>query len=451
MQRIDSSLRFPRHGPYLTQRTELPEVTDAAHRHQTHVVFSYVTAPDNVPANDSAAATQGFLSPWRAVFWFGIVSLLGDLLYEGMRSIAGPLLGSLGASALTVGMVTGAGEGIALVLRLVAGQAADRTQRHWLLAGVGYGLTAVCVPLLAITPALGVAGVAVASSLILAERTGKALRSPSKSVLLATAAGPIGQGKGFGVHKALDQVGAFSGPLIIAAMLALTGQFWPGLALMAIPGAALIVLLLVLRQRMPPLPVVAPSELPHGRVRLPRAFHEFGAASALTGFGMLTFGIFGYHLARADVVATAWVPVVYALAMAVAGVSALGAGWIFDRVGPRNLLLVPLLIAPVPALVLTSHLGLALLGIVLWGVANGVQDSSVKALVVSLVPRSALGTGFGVFAAYQGTAALLGGVAAGALYEQHRGWLIALVVAAQVLAYWPLTRALRAASPTQLQ
>jgi len=138
---------------------------------------------------------------------FGLVSLAADMVCEGMRAVAGPFLGSLGASALTVGLVTGAGEAAALVLRLVSGPWADRSQRHWRLTVVGYAMRVVCVPLLAVTPLLGAAGVAVAATLILLERVGKALRSPAKSALLARMAAPTGRGRGFAVHKALDQVG----------------------------------------------------------------------------------------------------------------------------------------------------------------------------------------------------------------------------------------------------
>src|SRR5690242_16184814 len=107
------------------------------------------------------------------------------MVYEGMRAVSGPFLGSLGASAFVVGLITGAGEAVALVLRLVTGPWADRTHRHWRLTVVGYAMTAVCVPLLAVAPFVGAAGVALASTLILLERTGKAVRSPSKSALLA--------------------------------------------------------------------------------------------------------------------------------------------------------------------------------------------------------------------------------------------------------------------------
>ena len=167
-------------------------------------------------ALSTPTATRGW-SPWRAVVGFGVVSLAADMVYEGARSVTGPLLASLGASAVLVGLVTGAGEAMALVLRLVFGSMADRTGRYWALTLGGYAMTAVCVPALAVAPFLvGGAGLALACVLILAERTGKAVRSPAKSALLAHAAAAVGFGRGFAVHKALDEVGAFAGPLLVA-------------------------------------------------------------------------------------------------------------------------------------------------------------------------------------------------------------------------------------------
>src|SRR3954469_18968723 len=175
-------------------------------------------------------------SPWRAVVGFGVVSLAADMVYEGARSVTGPLLASLGASALLVGLVTGAGEALALVLRLPFGSRVDRSGGYWNATIAGYALTAVSVPALALTPFLGAAGLTVGCLLVLAERTGKAVRSPAKSTLLAHAAGPVGLGRGFGVHKALDQVGAFAGPLLVAALVAATGALWPAMAALAVPG-----------------------------------------------------------------------------------------------------------------------------------------------------------------------------------------------------------------------
>jgi MFS family permease len=387
--------------------------------------------------------TGGHWTPWRSVVAFGLVSLAADMVYEGMRSVAGPFLGSLGASALTVGIVTGAGEAIALALRLVTGPVADRTGRHWSLTALGYALTAVCVPLLAVTPFLGAAGVGVASVLILAERAGKAVRSPSKSALLAGMAAPVGRGRGFAVHKALDQVGAFAGPLVVAGCAALSGERWLGFLVLAIPGAVSLVLLARLRRNAP---VVEPAPHPaahHERVRLPRAFRLFAFSCSASTLGLMTFGVISFAFVDAGLVAPAVVPVVYAGAMAVEAVAALGTGLAYDRVGAGVLYPLPALVAAVPALVFAGDLAPVLLGVAVWGLATGVQDSTVKALVADLVPRRALATAYGVFAAAQGGAALLGGVLAGALYADHLGVLVAVIAVLQVASLATLVPAVR--------
>ncbi|MEQ6901519.1 MFS transporter [Nocardioides sp. YIM 152588] len=402
-----------------------------------------------------AAAPRGRTpwTPWRTVLAFGFVSLAADMVYEGMRSVAGPYLGSLGASALTVGIVTGAGEAVALVLRLVTGPWADRAQRHWRLTVVGYGLTAVCVPLLALAPALGAAGVAFAAALILAERTGKAVRSPAKSALLARVAVRTGRGKAFGVHKALDQVGAFAGPLLLAGTTAATGLIWPGLALLAVPGAVSLLLLALLRRRVPsvaePDPDAAASSPPAGLLRpalgadLPGSFHRFSAAAALTTFGLMTFGVISFQFVRAGVFPTAAAPLVYAVAMAVGAVAALATGALFDRWSGGVLLVVPVLAAAVPWLVFDDRAAVVLAGVVVWGAATGVQDSAVKAFVADLVPAARRATAFGIFAAVQGLGALAGGAVAGALVTHHADALGGIVVAAQALAAYLMVTTLR--------
>lgn len=377
---------------------------------------------------------------------FGLVSLTADMVYEGMRSISGPFLGTLGASALTVGVVTGAGEAIALALRLVTGPLADRTHRYWALTIVGYALTALCVPLLAVTPFLGAAGLAVASVLILAERTGKAVRSPSKSALLAAMAAPVGRGRGFGVHKALDQIGAFAGPLVIAGLAFLTGRIWVGFLVLAVPGAVSMVLLLQLRRRSPTEPArAAPSHPPAepGRARLPLEFYLFAASCAAATVGLMTFGVISYAVVSAGLVSTAMVPLLYAGAMAVGAASALTTGFLYDRIGARVLYALPVLVAGVPALVFHADLVSVVVGLTLWGLATGVQDSTVKALVADLVPRHTLATAYGVFAAAQGAAALAGGVLAGGLYDAHLVLLVGVIGVLQVASAGLLFVALR--------
>lgn len=404
------------------------------------------------------APTRPTWTAWRTITAFGLVSMAGDMVYEGMRSVSGPLLVGLGASALVVGLVTGAGEAAALVLRLAVGPWADRSGRHWDFAIVGYAMTAVCVPLLAVTPFIGAAGLAVASVLIILERTGKAVRSPSKSALLARAAGSVGRGKGFGVHKLLDQVGAVAGPLLVAGVAAVTSVLWPGLALLAIPGAAAVILLLWTRSKIPDPSVfddepAAASTLAGSSAadlsdtaRLPADFWLFAAACGVATAGLMTYGVISFHLIDAGLVAVAWIPVVYAGAMLVVAAGALATGYAYDRWRSRVLYALPLLVTLAVALVFTRDLALVLAGVAAWAAATGVQDSTVKALVADLVPRRRLATAYGVFAAIQGGAALAGAGVAGGLYEHHLAELVAALIVAQLLGAALLVRVLRSAN-----
>lgn len=406
------------------------------------------------------------LSAWRVVWWFGFVSLAADMVYEGARSMYGPVLAALGASAVVVGVVTGAGEAMALVLRLVFGPVADRTGRYWTLTIVGYGLTAVCVPLLFLAPRLGAAGLAFAITMILLERLGKAVRSPSKSALLAHVAGAVGRGRGFGVHKALDQVGAFAGPLLVAAVVAAT-SIWAGMAVLAIPGAIAMLLLLTLRLRVPDpsvydpstAPAAAPAARPSGLgadpaprrgwwaeavgVGLPGDFFRYAVAASLTTGALVTFGIIGYHLSVEGIVPVAAVPLVYATAMAVEAVAALLVGWVYDRAGARILLLVPVLVALVPALALGPSLAVVIGGVVVWGFAHGVQDSTIKAAVADLVDAPRRATAYGVFAGIQGLLAIVGGAGAGWLYDRSLTALVVVVALSQVVAMALLVQTFR--------
>jgi MFS family permease len=384
-------------------------------------------------------------SPWRAVVGFGVVSLAADMVYEGARSITGPLLALLGASAVLVGLVTGVGEAMALVLRLLFGSWADRSGRYWTLTVAGYALTGISVPALAITPFIGGAGLVLACFLILAERTGKAVRSPSKTALLAHAAGAVGLGRGFAVHKALDQVGALAGPLVVAAVAALTGALWPALAVLVIPGAIAVLILIRLRQR-----IGDPAGIPKDRGKtavateptptsaspasLSRRFWLFAVAAGAGTAGLVTFGVISYHLTKDQVVSVAAVPIIYAVAMGTEAVAALATGWLFDRIKGRVLLALPLLVAAIPGLAFTNSVSTVIVGVVLWGAANGILDSTVKALVADLVPAARRATAYGVFAAVQGSAAVAGGAMAGALYSRSIPALIAVVSLTQLVA-----------------
>ncbi|MFC8520339.1 MFS transporter [Streptomyces sp. NPDC057257] len=377
------------------------------------------------------------LSAWRFVMVFGGVSLLMDFVYEGARSVTGPLLADLGASAAVVGVVTGAGEAAALGLRLVSGPLADHSRRFWAWTIAGYVLTAISVPVLGLTGVLWMA-----CMLVIAERVGKAVRSPAKDTLLSHATAATGRGRGFAVHEAMDQVGALLGPLTVAGLLALTGDdYAPALGLLAVPGVAAIALLVWLRARVPD-PVAyetvtgpaMPDDPTAGASRagrLPRAFWAYAvfAAASLTGFA--TFGVLSYHLVARHLMPTAIVPVLYAAAMATDAVAALATGWLYDRFGPRVLVVLPMLSAAVPALAFTDTLGVVVAGALVWGAAVGVQESTLRATVADLVPTGRRATAYGVFAGIMGVAALAGGALAGVLYDISIPVLIGVVAGIQ--------------------
>ncbi len=392
-------------------------------------------------------------SAWHAVLGFGIVSLTADMVYEGARSVTGPLLASLGASAALVGLVTGVGEALALVLRLLFGSWADRRRNYWSLTVAGYAATALCVPALAVTPFVAVGGLALACVLILAERTGKAVRSPAKTALLAHSAGRVGLGRGFAVHKALDQTGAFAGPLLVAGVAAATGALWPAFAVLAVPGAAAMIILYWLRRRTggpatPEDPAPAPpaqQARKAGVGTLPTTFWLFAAAAGAISAGLVTFGVISYHLTSDQVLPVPQIAVLYAAAMAAAALAALATGWLFDKVHARVLLVVPVLVAAIPVLAFSDAALVAAAGVLLWGAATGVQDSTIKAVVADLVPAPRRATAYGMFAAIQGGAAAAGGVTAGALYQHSLPALVVTVAATQLAALVLLIITLRRA------
>lgn len=374
--------------------------------------------------------------------------MFADMVADGGKSVFGALFSVLGASGLVVGVVMGLAEATSLILRLVSGPLVDRAGNHWRWVLVGYGLTAVCIPLLALTPALGAAGLGVAAVLIVTERVGKAIRSPAKTALLAQSADKVGVGRGFGVHKTLDLVGAFSGPLLVAAVIAATGHLTWGFAALLVPGALTMVVLALLRSRIDS--PVATSAGPAGAPLrwkdavlgsgLPRQFYGYAVAVALTTGGLVSYGVISFHLADDDLLPIASLPLAFAAAMVASMVAALVGGWLYDGIGGRVLLALPPLVALVPGLAMSTNVSLALVGVLLWGAASGLQDSTIKAVVATLVTPDRRATAYGVFAAAQGIAAAIGGAVVGGLYDVSLPALIAVVAAAQVGALVLLLR-----------
>ena len=167
----------------------------------------------------------------RFVVLVGVVNLFADMTYEGARSVTGPFLHSLGATALVVGLVAGFGELIGYALRLVSGYVADRTARYWAVTLAGHAINMLAVPLLALAHRWEMA-----AALMIAERVGKAIRTPARDAMLSHATKEAGHGWGFGLHEAMDQAGAMIGPLVVAAALAAGWGYRTGFGLLLVPA-----------------------------------------------------------------------------------------------------------------------------------------------------------------------------------------------------------------------
>jgi len=369
----------------------------------------------------------------RFILVFGVVSMFGDVVYEGARSVTGPLLANLGAGAAAVGLITGAGEAVALILRLVFGPISDRTGKQWPLSIAGYAITMIAVPFLALTTALWSA-----STLVIAERFGKAVRSPAKDTMLSHASVDIGRGRAFAIHEALDQSGALAGPLLVAAAIAVTGDLRWGFALLALPGLAAMSTVARLRAAAPD-----PAAYEHGDIgvrpvsvdpRLPARFWLYSACTAVTLLGFATFPVLAYHLQTRHVVGEAVIPIVYAVAMAAAALGALASGWAYDRVGLRGLLALPVLTVVIPFLSFSLRPGLIWLGAIAWGAVMGVHESTMRAAVADMAPADRRGTAYGMFATIYGFAWLAGSALVGLFYGRSVASAETFVVITQAVA-----------------
>jgi MFS family permease len=390
--------------------------------------------------NQSVSESNKTISKGTAlkfVILLGVVSLFADMTYEGARSITGPYLALLGASGTVVGIVAGFGELIGYALRLVSGYVSDKTGKYWTVTLLGYFINLLAVPLLALAGRWEIAAL-----LMVAERMGKAIRNPSRDAMLSHATQQIGRGWGFGLHEAMDQIGAILGPLIVALVLYVKGGYRLSFAILLIPALLALCVLVVARVLYP-----RPRDLEAGVVELetkgfPRVFWLYLVAVSLIAAGYVDFPLIAYHFQKVSAVPKLWVPIFYAVAMGVDALAALFFGRLFDRVGLSILIVVSLLSSLFAPLVFLGGFYLALVGMALWGVGMGAQESIMRAAIAGMVPVDRRSTAYGIFNAGFGLFWFLGSALMGVLYDVLIPMLIAFSVTAQ-LASVPLFLLLR--------
>jgi predicted MFS family arabinose efflux permease len=376
-------------------------------------------------------ATQSLSkTAFRFVLIIGIVNLFADMTYEGGRGIVGPFLGYLGASATIVGFVAGLGELLGYSLRSISGYIADRTHRYWVVIFVGYAINMLAVPALALA-----GNWPVAAALIIAERTGRAIRRPAVEAMISHAGQSIGRGWVFGLNEALDQGGATVGPLITALVLYLKGGYQEAFAVLLISALLCLGTLCIARIYYP-----RPHELEERSAQalqtrgFPRAFWIYVAAGTLIAAGFADFSLIAFHFHKAAVVTQSIVPVFYAVAMATGAIVSLVFGRLLDKLGLPVLLLAFFLSALFAPFVFWGGFSLALVGMILWGVGMGAQDSLLKAVLAGVIPVEKRSTAFGVFDTGFGIAWFAGSAAMGLLYDRSIAALIVLSVVLQLAA-----------------
>ena len=374
----------------------------------------------------------GSASPaFSFVLIMGLVNLFGDVAYEGGASINGPFMASLGAGAAIISITAGAGEFLGYALRLPAGYIADKTGRYWTITFIGYVINLFAVPAMALA-----GNWQVAALLVLAERAGRALRKPTVEAMLSYTTNELGRGWVYAVNTALDEIGATIGPLIIALVLLLHGNYRTGYALLAISALLALASLIAARVTFP-----LPARLEQGHSATARGFQRAYWMAMLAGAffaaGLMSFELISYHLAANKIIEGPWIPVLLALATAFGVIASLVLGKLYDGYGMPVLLAAVLLSAMFSPLVFFGGPAAVVAGMLLWGIGYATQDTLLKAVIAGLLPEGKRNTAFGLFYAGYGGGWLVGSIVTGLLYDQSRLGLVVFAAAAQ-LASLPL-------------
>ena len=384
------------------------------------------------------------------ILLFGIVSLFSDMTHEGASSIRGAYLSLLGASAGTIGFISGLGELIGYSMRYMFGKLTDKTKQYWPMTVAGYILDVMAVPALAL---VGEHGWIAACALLVIQRMGKAIKKPAKDTIMSFAASQEGVGKSFGIQEVLDQIGAFLGPVLLYLVMLFKTDgstfevYSTCFAVLAIPGAITISLLLVTKHKFPNPEHFEPEPKEYIPFKMKKEFILYIAGISLFAFGFIDYSIIIMHVSNTyanlasglaettSLVNSGTLPLLYAGAMLIDAVAALFFGLMYDKKGVKALIWSTIISAPFAIFVFGLHsVPMVLLGIALWGVGMGAQESILKAAVTNMVPKASRATGYGIFECSFGVFWFLGSWLMGVLYDVSIPAMIAVSVATQLMA-----------------
>ena len=352
------------------------------------------------------------------IWVLGFVSMLMDISSEMIHSLL-PLfmVGTLGASAFTVGLIEGLAESTALIAKVFSGALSDYVGRRKGLAVFGYALGALTKPLFAIATTIGVAFTA-----RLLDRVGKGIRGAPRDALAADIAPPEVRGAAFGLRQSLDTVGAFLGPLVAVGLMLLWANDFRAVFWVAVIPGLLAVALLLFGVREPERSIGEKRTNPIRRENLKRLTGAYwwvvgvGAVFTLARFSE-AFLVLRAHQAG---ISLAFVPLVMVAMNVVYAASAYPFGTLSDRMSHRRLLAwgLVVLIAADLVLAMDDHWTTVLAGVALWGVHMGMTQGLLATMVADTAPASLRGTAYGFFNLVSGIAMLLASAVAGLLWDQ---------------------------------
>lgn len=365
----------------------------------------------------------------------GFISLLSDFTHEGARSIYGSYLKLIGVSAFVVSFTSGLGEFIGQALRIVTGFIADKTKKYWTMMIIGYLLNLLAIPFLMFVDA---SLWEVAIILILLERVGKAIRAPAKSALTSFTTEQLGAGKAFAFEEAMDQLGAFLGPLFVFLVLSLNkGSELKGyqlaFGLLGIFAIFTLVVLVVSKIKYPNPDELETKSIQRG-FKGNRAFIWYMIAISFIAFGFIDYPVLAFHLSKTSSIDVVYVPLLYSLAMGIDALAALFFGFLFDKKGVKSLqlsILISMFFAPFFFLI--NGIFGTILGIILWGIGMGAQESILKAVVARVVSKEKRATAYGIFNSIFGLSWFIGSMVVGTLYDYSLLYLVIFSVIMEII------------------
>ncbi|MDT7879952.1 MAG: MFS transporter [Candidatus Hydrothermia bacterium] len=363
------------------------------------------------------------------IFFLGIVSLFADITYEGARSIIGQYLFVLGSSSLFVGFIAGFGEFIGYFLRILFGYLADKTKNYWSFMIIGYSLNVFSVPLLAFTNNYLIAGI-----LVLLERLGKAIRTPSRDTIISFIGAKYGSGISFGIHEFLDQIGALSGPLLIFLILSLSkNNYKLSFLILIIPAILCLIFLFWTKIKFSNISEIEIRGKRYESFKSSKKFWIYTIAIGFVSFGFIDFALISYHYKKINLFEPNIIAILYSIAMITDAISSIILGKLFDKFGIKVLLISILLTSfSSPLLFLFNEKMIIFLAIILWGIGIGSQESIMRAYISNIIKKEERATAFGIFNSIYGFSWFIGSLMIGYLYSLSLTYMVILSFSFQI-------------------